>query len=233
MWNTQKKAHAYKKTKEKIKKPKNHAIFSSLWQNLQTAQEYNDFQKESSVSGLCEETLQINFNLWGTWQDVSFFFYMLNLERSIVRIILPHRRWMSRDFEDLSEELYRFNKMNQMCQVIKLWSNAELTVEKTQEHIKALGIKPKLEEEEIGDIEKCRWWGSSEGGGGGISFSFQRHSHWFPRYTQTAAAASNPVHFPRVRCDDSSWSWLMLACHVYVKCAYCLESKQQDGRSGT
>lgn len=48
------------------------------------------------------------------------FFYMLNLERSIVRIIPPHRRWMSRDFEDLSEELYRFNKMNQMCQVIKL-----------------------------------------------------------------------------------------------------------------
>lgn len=35
--------------------------FSLLWQNLQTAQEYNDFQKESSVSELCEETLQINF----------------------------------------------------------------------------------------------------------------------------------------------------------------------------
>jgi len=49
-----------------------------------------------------------------------FFFYMLNLERNIVRIIPLHRRWMSRDFEDLSEELYRFNKMNQMCQAIKL-----------------------------------------------------------------------------------------------------------------
>ncbi len=65
-------------------------------------------------------------------------------------------------------------------------------------------------------------------GGGGISFRFQRHSHCSPRYAQTAAAASNPVHIPRVRCDDSSWSWLMLACHVYIKCAYCLESKQQD-----
>lgn len=63
---------------------------------------------------------------------------MLNLERSIARIISPHHRWMSRDSEDLSEELYRFNKMNQMCQVIKLWSNAELTVEKTEEHFKAL-----------------------------------------------------------------------------------------------
>ncbi len=130
-----------RKTKEKIKKPKNHAIFSSLWQNLQTAQKYNDFQKESSVSGLCEETLQINFTCEALGRMFLFFFYMLNLERSIVRIILPHRRWMSRDFEDLSEELYRFNKMNQMCQVIKLWSNAELTVEKTQEHIKALGYR--------------------------------------------------------------------------------------------
>lgn len=153
-----------------------------------------------------------------------FFFYMLNLERSIVRIILLHRCWMSRDFEDLSEELYRFNKMNQMCQVIKLWSNAELTVEKTQEHIKGLGYRKTRRGRDRGywkvSVVRFEW--------GGISFSFQRHSHCFPRYTQTAAAASNPVHFPRVRCDDSSWSWLMLACHVCVKCAYCLESKQQD-----
>lgn len=115
--------------------------FSLLWQNLQTAQEYNDFQKESSVSELCEETLQINFTCEALGRMFLLFFYMLNLERSIVRIIPPHRRCMSRDFEDLSEELYRFNKMNQMCQVIKLWSNAELTVEKTQEHFKASGYQ--------------------------------------------------------------------------------------------
>ncbi len=117
-----------RKTKEK-EKSKNHYIFSSLRQNLQTARKYNDFQKESSVSGLCEETLQINFTCEALGRMFLFFFYMLNLERSIVRIILRPRRWMSRDFEDLSEELYRFNKMNRMCQVIKLWSNAELTVE--------------------------------------------------------------------------------------------------------
>ncbi len=108
-----------RKTKEK-EKSKNHYIFSSLRQNLQTARKYNDFQKESSVSGLCEETLQINFTCEALGRMFLFFFYMLNLERSIVRIILRPRRWMSRDFEDLSEELYRFNKMNRMCQVIKL-----------------------------------------------------------------------------------------------------------------
>lgn len=115
--------------------------FSLLWQNLQTAQEYNDFQRnhlsQSSVKKLYK-LISLVRHLAGCF---FYFFYMLNLERSIVRIIPPHRRCMSRDFEDLSEELYRFNKMNQMCQVIKLWSNAELTVEKTQEHFKASGYQ--------------------------------------------------------------------------------------------
>lgn len=144
MWNTQKRHMSTRKTKEKEKIKKSLKImpFSLLFDKISRQhKEYNDFQKESSVSELCEETLQINFTCEALGRMFLFFFYMLNSERSIVRIILPHRRWMSRDFEDLSEELYRFNKMNQMCQVIKLWSNAELTVEKTQEHIKASGYQ--------------------------------------------------------------------------------------------
>lgn len=132
------------------------------------------------------------------------FFYMLNLERSIVRIIPPYRRWMSRDFEDLSEELYCFNKMNQMCQVIKLWSNAELTVEKTQEHFKASGYRKTRREKDKG------YWKVSVVHGLSrevfLIVSCIIHIVYHITHKTAAVTASNPVHFPRVQ-----WFVLKLA----------------------